>query len=66
MCSVSEQERARLNKEIQKVVETDHKGALALPAINWIDLISKLLPILIQVLQKTPTPTPAPTGESHA
>lgn len=56
---MSEQERARLNLEIQKVVLADHKGALDLPAINWIELITKLVPILIQVLQKTSTANPS-------
>lgn len=40
-----------LNYEIQKALEAESKGAVALPAINWIDLLSKLIPILIQVLK---------------
>lgn len=51
-----------LNYEIQKALEAESKGAVALPAINWIDLLSKLIPILIQVLKPAPAPTPPTTS----
>lgn len=49
-------ERDQLNLDIQAALETNLKSVTALPAFNWIDLLTKLVPILIDILKTHETP----------
>lgn len=61
---MTENDRARLNNEIQQAIQTEYQCNIALPAINWfgapsinwIDILTKLAPIIIDILKTHSTP----------